>query len=88
MFNSSLILLNRYLYLRIIILISRVTSTTLAFIFTFITNPSILNYNGKLIPDLLYFYWLDNKIISCKWKHSVDAKMYSDDEDFLMINGL
>ena len=44
--------------------------------------------NGKLISDLLYFYWLDNKIISCKWKHPESAFMGSDDECFLIINGL
>jgi len=33
---------------------------------------------GKLIPDLLYFYWLDSKIISCKWKHQLNPYMSSD----------
>ena len=47
------------------------------------------NYsNDKIIPDLLYFYWLENKIISCKWKHPVNALMFSDNQYFLNINGL
>jgi hypothetical protein len=31
---------------------------------------------------------LDNKIISCKWKHPESAWMESDDEYFLWIDGL
>ena len=44
--------------------------------------------NFKEIRDLLYFYWLDNKIISCKWKHTEKARMGSDNLHFLCINGL
>jgi hypothetical protein len=47
-----------------------------------------LNFRGKLIRDLLWFYWLDNKIISCKWKHPESAFMDSNDQYFLIINGL
>ena len=36
----------------------------------------------------MYFYWLDNKIISCKWKHSENGSMDSNDYSFLNINGL
>jgi len=44
--------------------------------------------NRKPISDLMYFYWLDNKIISCKWKHSEKAFLDSSNEYFLWINGL
>ncbi len=46
------------------------------------------NYIGKMIPDLLYFYWLDNKIITCKWKHKINPMMSSNNQMFLWINGL
>ena len=44
--------------------------------------------DGKIIPNLLYFYWLDSKIISCKWKNPVNPWMCSDNRNFLCINGL
>ena len=44
--------------------------------------------NGKTIPDLLYFYWLDNKIISCKWNNPINPDMISNYEDFLYVIGL
>ena len=44
--------------------------------------------DGKIIPNLLYFYWLDNKIISFKWKHSENALIESNNQYFLRNNGL
>ena len=43
---------------------------------------------SKLITNLLYFYWLDNKIVSCRWKNPEKANMSSNDKGFLAIPGL
>ena len=42
--------------------------------------------NGKIIPELLCFYWPDSKIISCKWKNQINPWMGSNNEDLLFIN--
>ena len=45
-------------------------------------------YTGKLTKNQIIFYYLDDKLIKCKYKHQTDSRMYSNDEDFLYTIGL
>ena len=36
--------------------------------------------SGKIIPDLLMIYWLNDKIVSCTWKHQVKPDFYSNND--------
>ena len=46
------------------------------------------NENYKVIPGLMYLYWMNECIISCIWKHAENACMSSDEYNFLFVNGL
>ncbi len=46
------------------------------------------NTNAKLINNSIIYYFLDNQLVKCTWKHSQKAKMLSNDEYFLSILGL
>ncbi len=47
-----------------------------------------LTHRCKIIPKLMCLYFLDNKIISCRWKLPKNTLIFSNDEYFLAIAGL
>ena len=46
-------------------------------------------YKGvKETNNLIIFYFLDDEIVKCSWKHKIKSNMISDDEYFLETNGI
>ena len=43
---------------------------------------------GKLINNEIIYYFLDDQLVKCTWKHDQKAFMYSNDKYFLMTGGL
>ena len=44
--------------------------------------------NSKIINDLMVFYWLKNKIVTCRMMNSEKPFFSSDDERLIYVNGL
>jgi len=44
--------------------------------------------DGKVINNLITFYWLDNQIVTCKWKNTVPPGFRSDEIYLIEIEGL
>ena len=40
-------------------------------------------YRGKLINNMIIYYFLDDQLVKCTWKYSQKAYMYSNDKYFL-----
>ena len=36
----------------------------------------------------MIFYFLDDKLVKCKWKHQIKSRMCSDDKWFLSTKGI
>ena len=45
-------------------------------------------YTDKLINNVIFYYFLDDQLVKCNWKHKQKAWMESNDEFFLATAGL
>ena len=43
---------------------------------------------GKLINNVIFYYFLDDQLVKCTWKHDQKAFMRSNDVWFLQTNGI
>jgi hypothetical protein len=44
--------------------------------------------NCKIINNLIIYYFLDDQLVKCTWKHSQKANMGSNDYNFLTTPGI
>ena len=45
-------------------------------------------YRGKQINNMIIYYFLDDRLVKCPWKHNQKAYMESNDEIFLGSSGI
>ncbi len=45
-------------------------------------------YTGKLINDEIIYYFLDDELVKCRWKHEKKSVMDSNDSYFLSTSGI
>jgi len=48
----------------------------------------IKSSHGKVIYDLIAFYWLNSRVVTCKWKNTNKPDFWSNNKYFLYIEGL
>jgi len=51
-----------------------------------ITNQSYLGIQS--IYDMIVFYWLDDELVTCKWKNEVKPAFVSNNNHLIRIPGL